>query len=197
MIKAQLQGRRLSLTVETDPDETAIAPFLVSPLSAKDGRELSTRYVFVTEGIPVSDGDGIEGDLVLALGAENFRRADEELSAAEGELIAQAAYLWQTLGGLEAVLALLAVDEHGRQGTPEHLGKALAVFRLRMVPLLSQIRHRLESARRTSGASTPGTDTRSGGESSGSEPGEKPSSDSPTDPPTTDTSPLNSPGATG
>ncbi len=176
MITAQLQGRRLVLTVETEDDEPDIAPFVVSPMGAKAGRELSVRYLFTTEGLPIENGD-VAADMVAAFGQENYDRADEELSQNEGELILRAAYFWQSVGGLDAVRALLEVDDSGEQGGPDSRGKALAAFRLRMVPLLSQIRHALESARRTLAESTPATDTQSGSETSEKQPGEQPSSE--------------------
>lgn len=180
MITATMHGRSLQLTVETEPDEEAVEPFLVRPLSAREGRAMSERYLFTLEGLPI-EGD-VNTDIITAFGMENYQRADETLSQAEGELLAQAAYFWQTVGGIEAVHALLEVVEGGRQGDLDSLGKALAVFRLRMVPLLSQIRHRLESALRTREASFPDTDTPAGGDSSENEPGNSPSSE-PTPPP--------------
>lgn len=166
MITAQLQGRRLALTVETEPDEPAIAPIIVEPLAARVGRELSTRYLFAVEGV-LADTTVINADVLRALGKENAERIDGELSQSEAELVLQAAYLWQTLGGMEAVRAYLEPDENGEQGGDAAKGKALAAFRLRAVPLLSQIRHSLESARRTQQADTPATDTPPGGATNG------------------------------
>lgn len=177
MISAKLQGRRLVLTVETEPDEEAIPPFYVTALSARAGRELSTRYLFAVEGLPVEEGS-VSDDVVESFGLENYTRADETLSQAEGELLAQAAYFWQTVGGIEAVRALLEVID-GEQGTVDAKGKALGVFRLRMVPLLSQIRHRLESALQTREESTPATDIPSGSDFSGSKPEQQPSEPQP------------------
>jgi len=187
MITARLQGRRLALTVETEPDETAIAPVLVEPLAARVGRELSTRYLLAVEGV-LDDGGQIGLDVLTAVGKSNAERIDAELSQAEGELMLQAAYLWQTVGGMEAVRAYLEPDEHGEQGGDVARGKALAAFRLRAVPLLSQIRHSLASARRTQQADTPATDTPPGGATSddasstspSSEPGASESTPSPT-----------------
>lgn len=181
MITAKLQGRRLVLTVETEPDETPVPAFYVEPFSARAGRELSTRYLFTTEGLPIEEGS-VGDDMMAAFGMDNYERADTTLSQAEGELLVQCAYFWQSVGGLESVRALLEVSPDGEQGGDESRGKALAVFRLRMVPLLSQIRHRLESAHRTLAESSPATDTPSGSESSGNEPGEQPSSEQPAQP---------------
>lgn len=180
MITATIHGRSLKLTVETEPDEEPIEPFLVRPLSAIEGRAMSQRYLYTLEGIPI-EGD-VNTDIIAAFGMENYKRADATLTQAEGELLAQAAYFWQSVGGIEAVRALLDVADGGQQGDLDHLGKALGVFRLRMVPLLSQIRHRLESALQMREGSTPDTDTRSGGDSSESEPASSPSSE-PTPPP--------------
>lgn len=180
MITATMHGRSLQLTVETEPDEEPIEPFLVRPLSARAGRELSQRYLYSLEGIPF-EGD-INADIITAFGLENYQRADETLSQAEGELLAQVAYFWQSVGGIEAARALLDVAAPGEQGDLDRLGKAVAAFRLRMVPLLSQIRHRLESALQTREASSPATDTPAGGDSSENEPGNSPSSE-PTPPP--------------
>lgn len=193
MITAKMQGRRLVLTVETEEGEPPVEPFYISPMGAKAGRELSVRYLYTSEGLPIEDGD-VAADMVRAVGQENYDRADEELSQNEGELILRAAYFWQSVGGMDAVHTLLEVDASGEQGGPDSRGKALAAFRLRMVPLLSQIKHHLESAIRTRAASTPATDTRSGSESSGSKPGEQPNSgpqSTPDQPPTP--SPASSP----
>lgn len=173
MIKAQQQGRRLVLSIETGEGEAPVEPFLVDPLPMSVGREISTRYVFATEGIPVSDGS-VGQDLLLAFGAANMERASNTLRADEFELVSQCAYFWQTVGGMEMVRAMLTPDEDGVQGGDVGRGKAMAAFQLRMVPLLSQIRRHLESARRTLTASTPDTDTRSGSESSESEPASPP-----------------------
>ena len=166
MITAQLRGRRLALAVETEPDEQAIPPVLVEPVSARVGRELSTRYLLAVEGL-LDDPTVIGQDVVTAMGKDNAARIDAELSQHEAEIMLQAAYLWQTVGGMEAVRAYLETDEHGEQGGDVGRGKALAAFRLRAVPLLSQIRHSLESARRTREADTPATDTPPGGATSG------------------------------
>jgi len=174
MITAQLQGRRLALTVQTEDGEEPIAPFLISPMSAKAGRELSTRYLFAVEGLPIAEGAQNE-DVINSFGLENYKRADETLSQHEGEMLAQCAYFWQSVGGLDAVKALLELDEMGSQGGEDARKKALAAFQLRMVPLLSQIRHRLESARQTIAESSPDTVTRSGSETNESKPAAEPS----------------------
>lgn len=195
MITAKLQGRRLALTVETEPDEPAIAPVLVDPVSARVGRELSSRYLLTVEGL-LADSGQIGADMVRAIGAENAARIDDELSQAEAELMLQAAFFWQTVGGLDAVRALLEVDADGVQGGDLARGKALAAVRLRAVPLLSQIRRDLESARLTHQAATPDTDTPPGGATSDGEPNGSPSSEPPT--PSTSTSPPpSSPASSG
>jgi len=176
MIKAELQGRRLVLTVETEADEEPIEPFLVSPLPARAGRELSIRYLYQIEGLPIEVGS-IEQDFLDAFGVENAERADNTLGMKEGELLIRAAWFWQGMGGIEAVRALLEVDENGDQGSDEAAGKAVGVFRLRMVPLLSQTRHRLELARQTLAESTPATSTPPGGSENENEPGVSPSSE--------------------
>jgi hypothetical protein len=165
MITARMDGRRLVLTVETAPDEEAIAPFVVAPFSAKRGREVSERYLFAIEDIPFV-GD-VGQDMLDALGRENAERADEECSSFEGELLLNAAYMWQTVAGMDAVRALLTPDpETGEQGGVESRGKAHEAFRLRVAPLLSQIRHRLESALQTHRDATPDTSSPQAGESS-------------------------------
>lgn len=164
MINAELQGRRLVLTVETADDEPAIEPFRIDPLSAKAGRELSKNYLFASEGLV--DGIDIEADMLLAVGKANYERADDELTQHEGELLVRVAYFWQTVAGMDAVRALLELDEHGEQGGESGKGKALAAFRLRVVPLLSRIRHLLESDRQTSMVGTPGTSSPDGGDDS-------------------------------
>lgn len=197
MITAQLQGRRLTLTVETADDEPAIAPFVVAPLPARVGRELSMHYLLAVEGIDLEGAD-IGADLMRAFGPENVERAETELHQSEAEVVLWAAFMWQTIGGLKAAQAVLEVDEHGVQGGDSSRGKALAEFRLRAAPLLSEIRHRLESARRTLRDGSPDTGIRSGGGTS--EPGsstshsaEQPStpSESPaSETPASDPSPL-------
>lgn len=187
MITAKLQGRRLVLTVETGEDEPAIAPFVVTPLSASTGRTLSEHYAFAVEGLAFEAQ--MVDDVLTAFGAENATRADLECSLPEGELLTQIAYMWQLVGGMDSVRALLEVDPvTGEQGGPDARGKALAAFRLRMVPYLSQIRHRLELARRTQTADTPGTSSPPGGEPSDSDSSEKPSSE-PSSPPPVSTPP--------
>lgn len=198
MITAKLQGRRLALTVETEPDEQAIAPVLVDPVSARVGRELSSRYLLTVEGL-LDDGGQIGADMVRAIGAANAARIDDELSQAEAELMLQAAFFWQTVGGMDAVRALLEVDADGVQGGDVARGKALAAVRLRAVPLLSQIRRDLESARLTHQAATPGTDTPPGGATSDGEPSGSPSSEPPTvtPPPSTTVKPSDSAASSG
>lgn len=188
MITAKMDGRRLVLTVETGDDEEAIAPFVVVPFSAKRGKQVSQTYLFAVEGIPY-EGD-IASDMLDALGRENAARADEECSMLEGELLLNAAYLWQTVGGMDSVRALLEPAEDGTQGGVEARGKALEAFRLRVAPLLSQIRHRLESALQMQREGTPGTDSPQGGASSESESAEQPSSPPPS--PTSPTTPASS-----
>lgn len=191
MISAQLQGRRLVLSVwENDENDTApiVEPFLVDPMNGKTGRQLSQRYLFAIEGLAELIEEGsVADDMIAAFGRENAERADEELTTAEGELLMQAAYFWQSVGGMDAVRELLAVQDDGSQGGEAGMGKALAVFRLRMVPLLSQIRHRLESARQTAGESTPGTATPRGSSSSGEQQQPAPASEAPTSGPTSPT----------
>lgn len=189
MITASMRGRRLCLAVETEPDEDDIEPFLIAPLPARTGREMSTRYLYASEGIAFEGS--LQDDLVAAFGPENYRRADETLSQSEGELLAQVAYFWQMVGGIDAVTTMLSVGEDGMQGGGEAVGKAIAAFRLRMVPLLSQIRHRMESARRMQTAATPDTDSPDGGESS-ERPLDSPPSDEPA-PPTTENDASRSP----
>ncbi len=162
MITATRDGRRLVLTVETGDDEQAIAPFVVSPVSAAKGNELSSRFVFASEGLV--DEATIADDMRDAFGHDNYQRAFEECTSEEGELLLNAAYFWQTVGGMDAVRALLEVDEHGDQGGAAGRGKAMAAFRLRVVPLLSRISRSLESELRTREAATPGTGTPDGGE---------------------------------
>lgn len=162
MITAQLQGRRLALTVETGDSEESIAPFLVDPLPARVGRELSIHYLLAVEGVNLADAD-ISADIVRAFGKANAERADTELHQAEAEVMLWAAFMWQTIGGLEAARAILEADDDGVQGSDKSRGKALALFRLRAAPLLSQIRHRLESARQTQQGATPDTDSPQGG----------------------------------
>lgn len=169
MITAKMQGRRLCLTIETDPDETPIAPYLISPISARRGREMSKNFFFVTEAMGVNDGS-LGDDFTEAFGAENMKRADEEVSQPEGELLTLAAFYWQSVGGIDAVKELLEPDARGMQGGEFGQGKARAVFQLHMVPLLSQIRHHLELARQMQEESFPATATRSGSESSESKP---------------------------
>jgi len=161
MIKAELQGRRLILTVETADDETPIAPFVVEPLSARIGRELGSRYLMVLEDLPVVEDIGT--DMIRALGQENYDRLDDELRQEEGELIMQAAYFWQMITGIEGARLVLEGRETG-------LPKAVALFRERMAPLLSQIRRRLESELQTLQGDTPATDS----PQAGAKPGRKP-----------------------
>lgn len=165
MITAKLQGRRLILTVEGDPGDPAIEPFVVEPLPARLGRELSGRYIFAIEGLPpmYPDAPTVADDMIAAFGRENYERADNELQISELEVVAQAAYFWQSLGGMDAVTELLSPDDDGKQGGPVGRGKALAVFRFRVAPLLQQILQSLESEHRTRTADTPATTTRSGG----------------------------------
>lgn len=164
MITAELQGRRLVLTV-MDDDGPAFAPYSIQPMSGQAGRELSTRYLFAIEGLGGEPVD-LAADTIAAFGAENFERANQECTTSEGEMLAHAAYFWQSVGGIDAVRALLEVGQDGNQGGGEPLSKAVAVFRLRMVPYLSQIRHRLESATRTLAESSPATATPNGSETS-------------------------------
>lgn len=164
MIAAALTGRRLSLTVETAPDETPIAPFLIDPVSAKTGRELSVRYIFTTQGLPLEAGSpDMSEDMMRSFGRANTERADDELTAAEGEALLTAAWLWQTVGGLPSVQAYLASVNNG-DAPDVSLGKALPVFMQRAVPLLSRIRHRLESVNLTSSDGTSGTNFPQAGE---------------------------------
>lgn len=176
MITAKMQGRRLRLTVETEPDETPIEPFLVDPLTGREGREVSTVYLYVLEGITQDNGE-LGDAMTQSFGVENMKRA-EDLSQHEGALLAQAAFFWQSVGGIDAVRELLKPDADGVQGAEEAQGKALAVFKLKIVPLLSQIRHLLELARQTQMESSPDTDTPQAGENSESKP------DLPPQPPT-------------
>lgn len=162
MITAQLQGRRLILTVQTEADEPAIEPFRVDPLSAKVGRQLSARYLMGLSGAAVPEGEDIGADMIRAIGPENYARLDDELRQEEAELIMQAAHLWQTVAGMEGVRALL----DGEDGP----GKARQVFLNRMAPLLPQIRHHLESARLTLAESSPATGSPQDGEQPDSAP---------------------------
>jgi hypothetical protein len=195
MITATIEGRRLKLVVETGEDEAPIEPFYVAPVSARVGRDMSRRYLFALEGIVVPDDDGrVETDLVAAFGFDNAARADEELSAAEGMLITQAAYFWQMVGGMDSVRAMLTVNpETGEQGDLDARGGAVAAFRLRVVPLLQQMSLRLELARQTPTDGTPGTDTPVGGGSSESAPSGTPQPEQPASSPTSATSPVPSP----
>lgn len=181
MITATRDGRRLVLTVETAPDEPAIAPFVVVPVSAARGNELSSRFVFAGEGLV--DEAGIADDMRSAFGEDNYQRAFNECTAHEGELLLNAAYFWQTVGGMDAVRGLLEVDENGDQGGAAGQGKAFAAFRLRVVPLLSRISRSMESALQTREAATPDTGTPDGGEQpdepSTNEPSPTPSTASP------------------
>jgi len=186
VITASMDGRRLKLTIDAAPDEPALEPFVVAPLSARDGRAMSIRYLLNTEGVE-HDGPTMSEDLVAAFGAENYERGDTTLHADLLGLLAQAAYYWQTLGGMAAVRALLDSDplDGGEQGGPVARGKALTVLRSRLVPLLSETRRLSESGRRTPEGSTPVTDSRPSGEPSASvlsEPPPEPSSPSPSNP---------------
>lgn len=157
MITAKLQGRRLVLTVETEEGEAAIPPFYVDPISAKTGRTLSARYLFVLEDVPLDEGS-IGEDMIRCLGEENYARLDDELRQEEGELIMQAAYFWQLVTGMEGVRAILEGQEEGADK-----GKAVGLFREKMAPLLSQIRRRLESEIQTQTDGTPATSSPQGG----------------------------------
>lgn len=181
MITAKLQGRRLVLTVETEADEAPIEPFYVTPLSARAGRELSRRYLFASEGLDGGEDVDMSQDMIDAFGRENFERADAETTQGEGELLIQAAYFWQSVGGVDSLRALLEVDDDGLQGGATARGKALAAFRLRMVPLLRQIRRSLESAPPTPPATSPDTSSPEAGKL----PDEQPSPSSNQQPPTT------------
>jgi len=188
MITATMAGRRLALTVETGEGEEPIAPFLVQPLSAREGRAMSERYLLGIEGIAPDAGTNM-ADILAALGKENYERADNELTQAEGELVAQAAFFWQTVGGIEAVRALLEPHDDGTQGGDVSTGKAIAVFRLRVLPLLSRIRQLLASELQTRTAGTGDTDSRPDGEKPASGPDSPPSEQQPDPSPTPSPSP--------
>lgn len=174
MITATKHGRGLLLTVEAGEGEAAIEPFYVAPVSAREGRAMSSRYMLAT--VDLADTAQIGVDMVNAFGRENAERAQDECTIEECDLLLNAAWHFNTIGGWDALTALLSVDSDGTQGGVEARGKALTAFRLRAVPLLSQISHDMESARRTLEGATPDTVTRPGGaqpdEPSSSEPSE-------------------------
>jgi hypothetical protein len=197
MLTAKMNGRRLQLEFEAEPGEEALAPYLVAPLSARDGRAMSIRYLLASEGLP-HEGPSLAEDLVTALGAENYDRADGELHADDQNLLAQAAFYWQTMGGGTALRALLDLDpaDKGEQGGVVSRGKALTVLRSRLVPLLHETKRRMESEHRTPAGSTPDTGSRPAGEKSEPEHSERPTQLQPQPPspppPSRDDSPTSS-----
>jgi hypothetical protein len=184
MITAHMDGRRLVLSVETAADEEPIEPFVVHPLGGQEGRNMSLRYALAQGGGPVGD---LENDLLRAFGEANTERADNDLRTEEGELLVTAAYFWQMVGGIAAVNALLEPAQDGSQGGADARGKAIEVFQLRMVPYLSQTRHRLESARLTAEASIRDTSIRDGSKNSDGEPSSSPDGQQPQKPPSNPT----------
>jgi hypothetical protein len=156
MIKAELQGRRLILTVETADDETPIEPYRVEPLSGKVGRQLSMDYSLMLVG-QTPDGFNIGDAMITATGQENYDRLSDELRQEEAEQIIQAAFYWQTAIGMDGVRAIL-------EGGVGGMGKASALFAQRMAPLLPPTSPRSASENPTpSPDDTPNTSTPEGG----------------------------------
>lgn len=159
MIQAELQGRRLILTIETNDDEPAIAPFVVEPLGMRVGRQLTVDYVNWCMGVGQLTPDRKEEIFTIAVGTENRARADDTLTQAEGEELLIKAFMWQTIIGMDGIKAF---DEAGG-GTAGAL-KSIRLLTSRLGLLPSPTSPNSESANPMQQAGTRATTTRSGGE---------------------------------
>lgn len=154
MIKAELQGRRLILTVQTADDEQAIEPFVVEPVPMGVGRQLTADYLNISMGVGDISPERKEEIFTIAVGAENRARAEELLTQPEGEELLLKAFMWQTIIGMDGIAAF---DEAGG-------GVAGAVKSIRLLTARSGLLPSMTSPNSALGnqiqqAATPGTNT--------------------------------------
>lgn len=177
MIRAEQQGRRLVLTVEVGDDEPVIEPFVILPLPMETGRLLTAEYLaFVTPGglpgiEPLTPERKVEIFQVALDGADpethaphldadgqpiipQYKRAEAQLTQAEGEELLIKAFMWHTIVGIDGILAF---DEAGG-GTAGAL-KAIRLLASRTGLLPSPISHSSVSENLTQQADTSGTST--------------------------------------
>lgn len=157
MIHAEQVGRQLKLTFGQGDDASV---YLVAPLPARVGRELSVAYLgaLVDENFAAED---FGQHLVTAVGKENYDRAEEDLREEEMQALLMAAFNWQTAGGMTGVQIAIGneTNEAGDTG-PKAATRRLVSL---LGPLLSQISRRSALANPTNGADTPPTTTPDGG----------------------------------
>lgn len=175
-IRATQEGRNLHLHVE------GLEPFIIKPLPGEAGYKITESYLNQARG----GGDQLEATLALVMAVdgavhdpetdtwnpvpeqdrENSNRMGKELSTAETEDVAMAAFFWQTILGLSGVNIYL----EGGGGVAGHT-KALTamVQRLGLSPLLTSPSSALEDLIQLQ-ANTPNTSTPQSGRKPGRQP---------------------------